>query len=147
MGRQFQRAGASGLVLFNRIYQPDVDLDTRSLVCRMDLNRPSDFLMPLTWTAILSKRLPLDIAVTGGVRGAQEVVKGILAGAKVAMMASRLLREGPEYIRTVVLEISEWMRSQQLQSLAQFQGRLKQGSARESREAYMRTLHSFGTET
>ena len=89
-------AGAEGLVLFNRFYQPDVDIETREIRAHLDLSTPQEQLLPLRWAAILHGRVDASLAITTGVHDAAGVAKALLVGADVAMMASALLRHGPE---------------------------------------------------
>lgn len=109
MAHRLVAAGADGLVLFNRFLQPDIDLETLSVTSVLHLSEPSEMLLPLRWIAVLRDRVHASLALTTGVHSATDAVKGLLAGADVVMMASALLREGPEHLRTVLDEISAWL--------------------------------------
>jgi len=98
-------AGADGLVLFNRFYQPDFDVESLEVVPRLTLSHPDELLLRLHWAAILSDHVEADLAITGGVHSAVDVVKCILAGASVAMMASALLHKGIHHAHTVLAEL------------------------------------------
>jgi dihydroorotate dehydrogenase (fumarate) len=147
VAQQFARAGARGLVLFNRFYQPDFDLEHQEVVPKLELSRSQDLLLPLTWTAILHRRVELDLAITSGVQGAQETLKAMMAGARVVQLASRFLRDGPEAASTILNEISTWMEEREYHSIRQMQGSMSQINVADpaafERANYMKTLHSF----
>jgi len=147
MAQQFARAGARGLVLFNRFYQPDLDLEQLEVVPHLELSRPQEVLLPITWAAILYSKVPLDLAITGGVHGATEVLKAMMAGARVAMMASRLLREGPEVVPEILQDLQSWMRDHEYSSITQMQGSMCQSHVADpaayERANYMKTIHSW----
>ncbi len=115
-------AGADGLVLFNRFYQPDIDPETRHVERSLELSRPSELRLPLRWTAILSGRLDASIAVTGGVHSSADVAKALLAGADVAMMTAALLHDGPSHVRTVEAGLSAWLERRDYDSVEQVKG-------------------------
>ena len=92
MALRLSHAGADGLALFNRFYQPDSDLETLNVAPRWQLSNSHELRLPLTWVAILYGRVPVDFAITSGIHAAEDVIKALMAGAKVAMMASELLR-------------------------------------------------------
>ena len=102
-------AGADGLVLFSRFYQPDFDVESLEVVPRLTLSHPGELLLRLHWTAILSDQVEADLAVTGGVHSVIDVVKCIMAGASVAMMASVLLHKGIHYGFSVLSDLDRWL--------------------------------------
>jgi dihydroorotate dehydrogenase (fumarate) len=144
-------AGADGLVLFNRFFQPDIELETFDVVNKVDLSRPSEMRQPLRWTAILRPQLApsVSMAVTSGVHSGLDAVKALAVGADVTMMASALLKHGPEFIRTAEQELLEWLESREYESVAQLRG----SATREKvdnpeafeRANYVATLHSWTT--
>lgn len=102
-------AGAKGIVLFNRFYQPDIDLDTLQLGPRLVLSSSDELRLPLRWTALLHGRLHASIALTTGVHTAEDVVKAILSGADVVMSTSALLKHGPEHALTLTDGLTDWL--------------------------------------
>ena len=144
-------AGADGLVLFNRFYQPDLDLETLDIVNRVDLSHPTDLRLPLRWIAILRPQLGPDvsIAATSGIHSGTDAVKGLLVGADVVMMTSAVLRNGPEYVRTVESGLLAWMEEREYESVAQLRGSASAAAVENpsafERANYMATLHSWST--
>ena len=144
-------AGADGLVLFNRFYQPDLDLDTLEVVPRLGLSQPWEMRLPVRWIAILRPQLGLGIslAATSGAHSATDVVKGLMVGADVVMMTSALLRHGPEHIRTVETELRAWMTEREYDSVEQLRGSASQANVDDpsafERANYMQTLRSWVT--
>jgi dihydroorotate dehydrogenase (fumarate) len=142
-------AGANGLVLFNRFYQPDLDLETLDVVPRVDLSRPAELRLPIRWIAILRPQLPLGVslAATSGVHAGTDVVKALLVGADVAMMTSALLHHGPGHVRTVEDELRAWMAEREYESVDQLRGSANQATVEDpaafERANYMSTLHSW----
>ena len=142
-------AGADGLVLFNRFYQPDLDLDTLEVVARLDLSQPWELRLPLRWIAILRPELGPDtsLAATSGVASATDVVKALMVGADVAMMTSAILRNGPDKIRTVEAGLRSWMTENEYESVSQLRGSASSASVEDpsafERANYMRTLRSW----
>ena len=140
-------AGAKGLVLFNRFYQPDFDLDELEIVHSLDLSTPAEMRLPLRWVSILNGKTPADLAITSGVHTAADVLKGMMAGAKVTMMASALLREGPQIVAPMLGQIQSWMKEREYESIQQMQGSMSQKSVAEpaafERANYMKVLDSF----
>jgi len=120
--RRLDEAGADGLVLFNRFYQPDIDPENLEASRHLTLSSPAELPLRLRWLAILSGRLKASLAVTGGVHGAVDAVKAIMAGAHAVQMVSALLRGGPEYIRRVREETVGWMQDHEYESLDQMRG-------------------------
>jgi dihydroorotate dehydrogenase (fumarate) len=142
-------SGADGLVLFNRFYQPDLDLETLDVVARVDLSRPADLRLPMRWIAILRPQLPVGVslAATSGVHGGTDVAKALVVGADVAMMTSALLRHGPGHVRIVEQELIDWMTEHEYVSVAQMRGSANQAAVDDpsafERANYMETLHSW----
>jgi dihydroorotate dehydrogenase (fumarate) len=119
---QLQEAGAAGLVLFNRFYQPDFDLDRLEVVPSLQLSTPEELRLRLHWVAILYGRIRADLAVTGGVHSGHDVLKALLAGANVAMMTSALLRHGIDHLRKVFNEVRTWLEEREYVSVEQMRG-------------------------
>jgi dihydroorotate dehydrogenase (fumarate) len=126
MARRLIVAGADGLVLFNRFYQPDFDLDRLEVVPTLQLSERVEIRVPLLWLAILHGRLPVSLAATTGVETSGEVVKYLLAGADVVMTASSLLRHGPQHIRSLVTGLRQWLDRRSYRSVGQVRGALSQ---------------------
>jgi len=144
---KLDEAGANALVLFNRFYQPDFDLDSLEVVPRLSLSRPYELLPRLSWTAILFGRVKADLAITGGVHGGTDVIKCMMAGARAAMMTSALLEKGIGHIETVLAEMKSWMEEHEYQSIRQMQGSMARSSVRDpasfERINYMKVLSSY----
>ena len=142
-------AGADGLVLFNRFYQPDLDLDTLDVVPRLELSQPWEMRLPVRWIGILRPQLGPDVslAATSGAHTGADVVKGLLVGADVVMMTSALLRHGPERIATVEAELRTWLTDHEYESVTQIRGSTSQATVEDpsafERANYMRTLRSW----
>jgi len=147
MARRLVDEGANGLVLFNRFYQPDFDLDTLEVAPRLVLSNSHELRLPLRWVAILYGRLLADLAITSGVHTSQDVLKGLMAGAKVTMMASELLQNGVRRIGEILAEVETWMDEHQYASVAQMIGSMSQQHCAEpaafERANYMKTLDSY----
>jgi dihydroorotate dehydrogenase (fumarate) len=147
--RQVVAAGADGLVLFNRFYQPDLDLDTLDVINRVELSRPWELRLPLRWIAILRPQLgpQVALAATSGVHTGTDVVKALMVGADVAMLTSALLQHGPTHLRTVETELRDWMAEHDYDSVTQLRGSATRATAGDpsafERANYMRTLHSW----
>lgn len=147
VARRLADAGANALVLFNRFYQPDLDLERLEVVPTLALSVSEELRLPLRWVAILYGRVPVDFAITGGVHTYQDVLKGILAGANVTMMASELLKNGLQRIRQILAGVSTWMEEHEYESVAQMQGSMSQQHVSDpaafERANYMRILQSW----
>jgi len=120
--RQLDEVGVAGLVLFNRHYQPDIDVETQEVVPCFELSEPCELPLRLHWLAVLSGRLQLDLAVTGGVYRPIDAVKAILTGATAVQMVSALLKNGPEYLRTMCEGLRRWMEQHGHDGLDSFRG-------------------------
>jgi dihydroorotate dehydrogenase (fumarate) len=147
MALRLHEAGADALVLFNRFYQPDLDLRTLEVVPNLVLSQPSELRLPLRWIAILYGRIPVDFALTTGVHTHYDVLKGLMAGANVTMMASELMRNGIGRIRTILYDLEVWMIQHGYESVAQMQGSMSQQHVPEpaafERANYMKVLQSW----
>jgi len=147
MASQLVDAGADGLVLFNRFFQPDLDLDTLEVVPHLVLSTPDNLRLPLRWVAILYGRIQADFAITSGVHDHIGVLQSMMAGAKVTMMASALLMKGPEYITEVLGNLKLWMEEHEYESIEQMQGSMSQQFVAEpaafERANYMKVLESW----
>src|ERR1051325_6778937 len=129
--KRLVEAGANGIVLFNRFYQPDFDLDELEILHRLDLSTPAEMRLPLRWISILSRRIDTDFALTSGVHSHTDVVKAMMSGAKVAMMASGLLHNGEKSVGSIVSELETWMKDFDYESIQQMQGSMSQKSVKE----------------
>ena len=109
LSRRLVGAGAKGLVLFNRFYQPDFDIENRAVVPSLDLSVPSELRLRLRWVALMTGQVNADLAITGGVHSASDVVKGLMAGASVTMMASAIIQNGIDHLSTVTTELQSWL--------------------------------------
>jgi dihydroorotate dehydrogenase (fumarate) len=142
-------AGANGLVLFNRFYQPDIDLDELAVVPRVSLSHPSELRLPMRWTAILRPQLGPEVAIaaTSGIHSGGDAVKALMVGADVAMLASAVLRDGPGKIMDIESEMRTWLEENEYSSVTQLRGSASQGSVEDpgtfERAQYIRTLHSW----
>ena len=144
---QIIEAGADGLVLFNRFYQPDIDPRTRKVASALALSSSAELRLPLRWTAILSGRVEASLAVTTGVHTGADVARCLLAGADVAMMTSALLLNGPEHVAAVERELVAWAAESGFQSVAQLKGSVSQRHVADpsafERANYMAALIGF----
>ncbi len=147
MARRLEDAGADALVMFNRFYQPDIDLDTLGVVPNLVLSDPVELRLVLRWMAILHGRLGIDMAATSGIHGAEDAIKAVLAGATVTMMASSLLRHGPGRLNKVRLGLEGWLEDRGYESVAQARGSLGYTAVPDpgvfERTSYMKTLKSY----
>jgi dihydroorotate dehydrogenase (fumarate) len=126
MAKQFDQLGADGLVLFNRFYQPDIDLEELEIVPNVLLSTPQALRLPLTWIGILHGRIQASMAATSGVHSAEDVIKLLMVGADVTMMCSALLRYGIGHLRHVEQGVQEWMQVHEYESVQQMQGSMSQ---------------------
>ena len=147
IARRLDDAGAKGLVLFNRFYQPDFDLQTLEVVPDLTLSHPTELRLRLHWVAIIYGKVKADLAITGGVHSAIDALKAMLAGARVAMMTSVLLQRGICYALSMKEELAQWMEEHEYQSVHQLQGSMSYQSvsspAAYERGNYMRVLSSY----
>jgi dihydroorotate dehydrogenase (fumarate) len=145
--RRLDEAGMDALVLFNRFYQPDFDLERLEVVPSLTLSRSSELLLRLHWVAILDGHIRADLAVTGGVHTAIDVLKAMMAGARVAMMTSALLEHGVGHLARVRADLVTWMESHEYESIRQMQGSMSHRSVADpaafERANYLRVLGSY----
>jgi dihydroorotate dehydrogenase (fumarate) len=143
---QLAESGANGLVLFNRFYQPDLDIETLEVAPRLELSTSTELRLPLRWIAILHRRFGISLAASTGVHTTEDVVKVLLAGADVAMMTSALLRHGPDHLRRVEVGLRDWMDRHHYETVDQLRGRASQRTVPDpgafERANYIRTLAS-----
>jgi len=147
LARRLVTAGADGLVLFNRFYQPDFDLEELEVVRSLELSDSRDLLLPLRWTSILYGKIDADLALTSGIHTAKDVLKAMMAGSKVAMSASAILKNGFDIIPTILTDLQSWMESHDYESIKQMQGSMSQQSVAEpaafERSNYIQILNEF----
>jgi dihydroorotate dehydrogenase (fumarate) len=124
LARRLVAAGANGLVLFNRVYQPTIDVDRRVLLMQPTLSTSSDGLVPMTWIALLAGRVQASLAASGGVHNAVDAIRMILAGADVVMMCSALLQSGEEALSEVRRDVVAWMLERDFSSLDQIRAEM-----------------------
>lgn len=144
---QLESHGIDGLVLFNRFYQPDIDIKALEVKPTLKLSGSDELLLRLRWLAILSRQVGINLACSGGVHTGRDALKAIMAGADAVQVVSALLRHGPEYLMTIEREMTQWMEENHYSSLREMRGsmgleRCPDPTAFE-RANYMRTLHSW----
>jgi dihydroorotate dehydrogenase (fumarate) len=144
---ELDRAGADGLVLFNRFYQPDFDIENLDVRPKLVLSRPEELLLRLHWVAILYGDVRADLAVTGGVHSAEGVLKSIMAGAQIAMTTSSLLVRGITHLTTMQTDLVRWMEEHEYESIHQMRGSLSRRAVPDpsafERGNYIKTLSSY----
>jgi dihydroorotate dehydrogenase (fumarate) len=147
MAKRLDDAGADGLVLFNRFYQPDFDLEALEVFPNLKLSEPHEVLLRLHWVALLYGRIRASLAITGGVHSAAEVVKSMMAGARVAMMTSCLLRNGIPHAAAIEADLVHWLENHGYDSIKQMQGSMSYLSVANAqafeRANYMKVLSSY----
>jgi dihydroorotate dehydrogenase (fumarate) len=147
MARRLDAAGADALVLFNRFYQPDFDLESQEVVPNLLLSNSHELLLRLHWIAVLYGQVKADLALTGGVHSATDVVKAMMAGAKIAMMTSVLLKRGISYLDTIITELLIWMGEHEYDSIEQMRGSMSRNAVPQpsafERANYMKVLGSY----
>lgn len=147
MAHRLDVAGANGLVLFNRFYQPDIELETLDIVPGVVLSTPMAMRLPLRWIAILHGKVKASLAATSGIHTSTDVIKMLMAGADVTMMCSALLKHGPSHITTVLAEVRQWMLEHEYVSLQQMKGSMSQKSVADpaafERANYMKALNQY----
>ena len=145
--RQLELAGADAVVLFNRFYQPDFDIENLNVIPRLSFSRPEELLLRLHWTAILFTQTNCDLAITGGVHSAEDILKSVMAGAQVAMMSSSLHLYGIEHIDSVLTDLVQWMEKHEYESIRQMRGSLSRRAVPDTsafeRGNYIKTLSSY----
>jgi dihydroorotate dehydrogenase (fumarate) len=147
MGVRFDEVHADGIILFNRFYQPDFDIEQLIVAPSLVLSRPEELLLRIHWAAILYGHVKADLGITGGVHTSKDVIKCVLAGAKVAFMTSALLRNGVQHAAYVLKELSRWLDEHEYTSVQQMCGSMSHGSVPDptafERGNYMKVLSSY----
>lgn len=147
MAKRFAEAGADGLVLFNRFYQPDIDLEELRVVPNILLSTSYDLRLPLRWIAVLYGRVPVSLGATSGIHTLEDVVKMLMVGANVTMMAAALFHHGVGYLETIETGLREWLETHEYVSVKQMQGSMSQihvdNPSAFERAQYMRALTSY----
>jgi dihydroorotate dehydrogenase (fumarate) len=147
MAMELRTIAVDGLVLFNRFYQPDIDIEELSVVPRLQLSDSSELLLRLRWLAILSGRCAASLAASGGVHTASDVIKATMAGAHAVQLVSALLKHGPGHIKNLLEELTQWMEKHEYKSIRQMQGSLSLARCPDpaafERANYMRVLNSW----
>jgi dihydroorotate dehydrogenase (fumarate) len=151
MAVRLDQAGADALVLFNRFYQPDYDLESLEVVPSLSLSNSYELLKRLHWVATLYGQIKADMAITGGVHTAEDVLKCMMAGARVAMTTSALLKSGIGHLKTLSADLVQWMEAHEYESIRQMQGSMSMRSVAEpaayQRANYMKVLSSYSLKT
>jgi dihydroorotate dehydrogenase (fumarate) len=147
MVTRLQQAGANGVVLFNRFYQPDIDLETLEIVPQLELSRSSEALLRIRWIALLRNHVDLSIAATGGFHHVSDIVKALLAGADVTYLCSVLLRKGTGFLTVLKQQLHEWLEENEYESVSQMKGSVSRSCAINpaalEHANYMRVLKSY----
>ena len=142
--RQLDKQGADGLVLFNRFYQPDIDLENLEVTPAVLLSTPMAMRLPLRWIAILRGQIRASLAATSGIHRGTDALKMLMAGADVTMLCSALMARGIDYIRTIEREMCEWMEEHEYDSVEQLKGSMSQRNCPDpsafERAQYMRAV-------
>ena len=150
MARQFDEAGADALVLFNRFYQPDMDLDEMEVITDLKLSTPDEIRLPLLWLGVLHGRINASLAASTGVHSPAEVIKYLLAGADVVMTTSGMLQQGIGFLTTLVDGLQAWMEARQYDSVAQLKGAMSQANCLNpgafERANYIKILENYKAE-
>ena len=149
MAHRLEGAGADGLVLFNRFYQPDIDINTRTAAPRVELSTSAELLLRIRWIAILHGRVKPSLAVSGGVATPVDGIKALLAGADAVQLVSAILRHGPAFFTTMRRGLDEWLERHQANSLDEVKGTVSLQTRRDpsafERAQYIRALQSWST--
>lgn len=149
LATRLHELGADALILFNRFYQPDFDVENLEVRARLELSTPSELQMRLHWTGILAGRVPIPLVVSGGVHGLMDVVKALMAGGTAVQVVSALLKHGPGYLATLVAELKQFMEEQDYRSIEQMRGCLSfrhcPNPEAFERTNYLRTLQLWRT--
>lgn len=147
MAKRLDEAGADALVLFNRFYQPDIDLEKLEVVPNVTLSTSNSIRVPLRWIAILYGHVKADLAATSGIHTADDVLKMLMGGASVTMLCSSLLRNGPRHITTILNNLKQWMEEREYVSVCQMRGSMSQRSVAEpaafERANYMKAINRY----
>lgn len=145
--RRLAQVGANGVVLFNRFYQPDFDLEELQVVPHLVLSTSAELRLPLRWIAILHGRVPVDFGLTGGVHTAEDLLKAVMAGASACMVASALLKNGLQRVEQILTDVVNWMEKHEYESVEQMKGSMSQSAVGDpaafERANYMKVLNSY----
>ena len=148
MALALERGGADALVLFNRFYEPDLDIARLEVLTDLNLSQPNEIRLPLLWLAVLSGRVKASLAATTGVTSADEVVKYLLVGADVVMTTSALLRHGVDHMAVLIAGLASWLRSREFASVNQMRGIMSQERMQDpqafERANYIKILQGYG---
>lgn len=144
---KLENAGAQGVSLFNRFYQPDIDLESLQIIPKLNLSTSDEALLRIRWIALLRHQVKLSIAATGGLHTSEDIIKALLAGADITHLCSVLLNKGPEYIKTLLAQLQDWLTEYEYESVKQMQGSVNQACAINPAEYehanYMAVLYSY----
>ena len=147
IAKQMDEANINGLVLFNRFFQPDFDLEALEVEPRVQLSTPMALRLPMRWIAILYNQIKMDLAATSGIHRATDVIKVLMAGANVAMLCSVLLNYGIDRIKKIEADLKQWMEEHEYESIQQMQGSMSQQNCPDpsafERAHYMKALQNF----
>jgi dihydroorotate dehydrogenase (fumarate) len=145
--KQLAESGANGLVLFNRFYQPDLDIEELEVIPNLVLSDSNELRLPLRWIAILYNRIPIDLALTSGVHDATDVLKAIMAGSSITAIASEFLLKGIERAAQIIKDLQDWMELHEYESIDQMKGSMSQTAVAEPdrfvRANYLKVLSSY----
>ncbi len=145
--KRVDEQGVDAIVLFNRFYQPDFDLESLEVVPQMNLSTPYEIRLPLLWIAVLHGRLKCSLGATRGVHGAAEIVKYLMAGADAVMTTSALLQNGIEHLRVMLQDVERWMEQHEYSSVQQMKGCMSQRNVEDpsafERANYIKTLEAY----
>jgi dihydroorotate dehydrogenase (fumarate) len=148
MAHRLDDAGADALVLFNRFYQPDFDIESRIVVPSIALSTPAEIRLPLLWLSLLHGHVRASLAATTGVHGAVDAIKYLMAGADVVMSTSAVLQQGPTFFTRTLKDMTAWLEQKGYSSVSQLRGCMSQRSVRDSaafvRSNYIKVLESYG---
>jgi dihydroorotate dehydrogenase (fumarate) len=147
--KRLEQAGANGVSIFNRFYQPDIDLDTLDVIPKLELSNATEALLRIRWTALLHGRVNLSLAVTGGFHQTSDVIKALMAGADVVHLCSVLLKEGSGKLTTMRAELEQWLEEHEYESVEQLKGSVSQQHAIDpsayERANYIQVLDSYSS--
>lgn len=147
MAKKVTDAGANGLVLFNRFYQPDIDIEALEVNPHVLLSTPQDMRLPMRWIAILYGRIETDFAATSGIHKASDVIRMLMVGANVTMLVSVLLRHGIEHLKTIETDLNVWLEEHEYESVKQLQGSMSQikcpNPSEFERVQYMKAVQTY----
>jgi dihydroorotate dehydrogenase (fumarate) len=147
MAKKLTDAGANGLVLFNRFYQPDIDLEALEVNPNVLLSTPQDLRLPMRWIAILYGKIAADFAATSGIHKAPDVVKMLMAGANITLLVSVLLRHGIDHLKTIETDLRIWLEEHEYESVQQLRGSMSQincpNPSEFERVQYMKAIQTY----